>query len=152
MNNKELIDKVAQIVRPIADERKYYVVDIACKRETGNTVLRIVLDKEGGINIDECAKLNAELNEILEKEDQVDEQYTVEVSSPGLDRKLVKDTDFTWAVGKKVKVTTYAPIDGKNTFSGIFVGMGENTIVVDENGASCEIPREKIAKAKVNEI
>ena len=95
--------------------------------------------------------MNSELSELLDKESVIEGQYIVEVSSPGLDRKLKKDKDFVWAVGKKVKVTTYAPLDGKNTFRGTLLGLGEDTVVIDENGTSTEIPREKIASARLNE-
>ncbi|NQU94971.1 MAG: ribosome maturation factor RimP [Candidatus Omnitrophica bacterium] len=145
----EIANRIKEILEPIANERKYCVVDIMYKREGGKLVLRILLDKEGGIAMDECAGLNSELSELLDKENAIEDQYTLEISSPGLDRKLEKDKDFVWAVGKKVKVTTYAPLDGKNTFRGTLIGLGEDTAVIDENGISTEIPREKIASARL---
>ena len=148
----ETLDRIKEILEPIASERRYYVVDINYKREGGKLVLRILLDKEGGIAVDECAGLNSELSELLDKESVIEGQYIVEVSSPGLDRKLKKDKDFVWAVGKKVKVTTYAPLDGKNTFRGTLLGLGEDTVVIDENGTSTEIPKETIASARLDQI
>jgi len=148
----QAIDRIKEIIKPIADERGYGLVDVAYKREGGKFVLRIVADAPGGITMEECARLNSELSELLDTEGVIEEEYTLEVSSPGLDRRLKKDEDFLWAVGKKVKVTTYAPLEGRNVFSGVLVGLGAGTVVVEESGASTEIPREKIASAKVNEI
>ena len=145
----EVIEKLKQLAEPIAKARKFYIVDITYKREGGRVVLRILADKEGGITIDECARLNNELSELLDKENVIEEQYVLEISSPGLDRKLKKDEDFLWAVGKRIKVATYAPLDGKNVFSGVLVGLGDGTVVLEENGMSAEIPREKIANAKL---
>ncbi|MBL7157150.1 MAG: ribosome maturation factor RimP [Candidatus Omnitrophica bacterium] len=148
---EEVIERVNQVIEPIANERKYYVVDVTYRREGGKLLLRIILDKEGGIAIDECSRLNNELGELLDKENLIEEPYTLEVSSPGLDRGLKTDRDFAWAAGKKVKISTYAPLDGKNVFRGTLLGLGDGTIVVEENGISTEIPRDKISKARLNE-
>ena len=144
-----MIDKIKELIASIADRRKLYIVDVTYKREGKRMVLRVVADKSGGINMDECARLNNELSELLDKESVIEEQYTLEVVSPGLDKKLKKDTDFIWALGRKVRVTMYAPIDGKSAFSGVLVGLGDGTVVVDEEGTATEIPREKIASARL---
>ena len=149
MDTKSIEKRIKDILKPIAEERKYYVVDVTYKREGGRLALRILLDKDGGITIEECAGLNNELSELLDKEGVIDDQYFLEISSPGLDRKLKKDEDFIWAIGKKIKVTTFGSVHGKNVFSGTLLGLGEGIIVVEENGTSWEIPREKIASAKL---
>jgi len=146
----EALDRIKGLLGPIANARKVYIIDIIYRREAGKPVLRILADKEGGITIDECASLNNELSELLDKENIIEEEYLFEVSSPGLDRKLKKDEDFIWAVGKKIKVTTYAPLDGKNVFTGVLAGLGDGTMVISEKeGVSTEIPRNKIASAKL---
>lgn len=147
----EIIEKVKALLEPIASERGYFVVDVTYRREGGKFVLRVTLDREDGLTMDECTRLNNELGELLDKDDTVTERYLLEVSSPGLDRKLKSDRDFIWAVGKNVTVSTYAPLDGKNTFRGVLVGLGDGTVVIDENGVSTEIPREKVASARLNE-
>jgi len=97
----------------------------------------------------ECAELNNELSELLDKDSTTEAAYLLEVSSPGLDRKLKKDEDFKWAIGRKIKVTTYVPFEGKNVFSGKLLGLGEGCVVVEDKGASTQIPRDKIANAKL---
>jgi len=145
----EVTERVKDIINPIAEKLGYYIVDVTYKREGGRLVLRILLDTDGGITMDECAGLSNELSELLDKEGVIDDQYFLEVSSPGLDRKLRKDEDFIWAIGRKIKVTTFGPIYEKSVFSGTLLGLGEGIIVVEENGTSWEIPREKIASAKL---
>ncbi len=145
----EVVERIKKLLEPIANEHRYYIVDITCRREGGRLALRVLADKEGGITIDDCTRLNNELSELLDRENIIEEQYVLEVSSPGLDRKLNKDEDFTWAVGKRIKVTTYAPLDGKNVFVGMLAGLGEGTVVIEENGTSWEIPREKLASARL---
>ena len=147
----EVVEKIKELLEPIARERECYVVDVTYKREGGGLVLRVLVDKSGGITMDACAGLNNKLNELLDGENIIEEQYILEVSSPGLERKLKTDRDFVWAVGKKIKITTYAPLDGKNVFLGVLAGLGEGTVVLDEKGVSIEVPREKIASARLNE-
>ena len=146
----EVIERIRELLEPIANERKFYIVDITYRREGGKLALRILADKEGGITMDDCTGLSNELSELLDRENIIEEQYVLEVSSPGLDRKLNKDEDFAWAAGKRIKVTTYAPLDGKNVFVGVLAGLTDGTIVVSEKeGISTEIPRDKIASARL---
>ncbi|MCQ9207613.1 MAG: ribosome maturation factor RimP [Omnitrophica bacterium] len=147
-----ILEQIKELIAPEALERKYYIVDVTYKREGKNFVLRILADKEGGITMDECAEFNNAIGELLDKKGVIEDKYTIEVSSPGLDRRLVKDGDFVWAMDKRVKITTYAPLDGKSAFSGRLLGLGKDTVVIGEDAASTEIPREKIASAKVDEI
>lgn len=146
----EVIERIRELLEPIANERKFYIVDITYRREGGKLALRILADKEGGITMDDCTGLSNELSELLDRKNIIEEQYVLEVSSPGLDRKLNKDEDFAWAVGRRIKVTTYAPLDGKNVFVGVLAGLRDGTIVVSEKeGISTEIPRDKIASARL---
>ena len=147
----ELSERAIALVKGTAAELDIYVVDITYKRESGRPVLRVLVDKAGGINMEECASYNSKLSEIFDKDNVVEEEgYVLVVASPGLDRKLVKDEDFIWALGKSLKVTTYGPIDGKNTFTGVLLGLGDDSVTVEEKGVSVEIPRDKIANAKLN--
>ena len=145
----QVAQRVEELLGPIAAERKYCVVDVTYRREGGRFVLRVIMDKKGGITMDECAALSNELGGLVDRENIISDEYLLEVSSPGLDRKLKKGEDFVWAVGKKVRITTYAPFDGKNVFSGTLVGLGEGTVVVEEEGKSTQIPRDKIANARL---
>lgn len=146
----EITEKIRSLIEPLVLENQGSILDITYKREGGSLILRVVVDKEGGITMGECAELNKKLSDILDKENIIDEEYTIEISSPGLDRKLTKDSDFIWAVGKEVKITTYAPLEGKNVFLGKLMGLGDKTVVISEEGISLDIPREKVASARLN--
>jgi len=145
----EIAEKIEKILEPIAAERGYFVLDVTYRREGAGLVLRVTLDKPGGITMEECARFNNELGELLDRDENITQRYLLEVSSPGLDRKLKTERDFVWAVGKKVKINTFGPLDGKNVFSGTLTGLGKTAVVVDEGGVSAEIPRSLISKARV---
>ena len=144
------VDRIKELLGPMAEKLDCLVLEVEFKRRGSERFLKIILDKPGGITLDECASVNTELGDILEKENVIDEHYCLEVTSPGLDRTLKADNDFVWAVGKKVKATTYKAFDGKNVFKGKLVGLGEGSIVIEDNGVSAEIPRNMIAKAKLD--
>lgn len=147
----DIVTGVRGILSPMTERRKVEIVDITYKREGPTMVLRILLDKADGITIDECGQVNKELSELLDKENIIiDEHYILEVSSPGLAKPIKTERDFRRALGKDVKVTTYAPIDGKNVFIGKLLGIRNSTIVLEDNeGISTEIPRAKIANARL---
>ncbi len=146
----DIVNRVTEILSPIAELRGVEIVDITYKREGPAMALRILLDKTDGITLDECGQVNKELSELLDEENIIDGHYILEVSSPSLDRPMKTDEDFQRVLGKDVKVTTYAPINGKNVFIGKLLGIGSSTIVLEDNeGISTEVPREKIAKARL---
>ena len=147
----DVIDRITEILTSIAEKKNTIIVDVTYKKEGRTMVLRVLMDKKGGITIDECAEINNDLSVILDEEGIIDDHYVLEVSSPGLDRLLRKPKDFHWAVGKPIKATTYAPIEGNNVFRGRLLGIDESNIVVEsEDGLKSEIPLDKIAKAKVD--
>jgi len=94
--------------------------------------LRVFIDKDGGIEIDDCQELSEQLEERLDQTDPIKERYILEVSSPGLDRVLRKERDFERETGKMIDITTYAPIDGKKEFVGKLTGFDKETITVDD--------------------
>ena len=146
----DIVNRVTEILSHIAEQRGIEIVDITYKKEGPAMVLRILLDKTGGITIDECGQINKVLSKLLDEENIIDGHYILEVSSPGLGRPMKTERDFQRVLGKDIKVTTYAPIDGKNVFIGKLLGIGSSTIVLEDNeGISTEIPREKIAKARL---
>ena len=145
----EIIERVKELLEPMAVKERYYVLDVTFGREGGKNVLHVTIDKKGGIAMDECASLNNELSEILDNGNIIEEEYLLEVSSPGLDRKLKNDAEFIWAIGKRIFVSTYAPLEGKKHFRGVLIGVGDGTIVLNEDSVSTEIKRGDIAGARL---
>jgi len=139
-----------ELVNPILERENFELVDIEFKKEGPHRYLRIYIDKIGGITIDDCQKVSEELSEKLDEVDPIEENYFLEVSSPGLDRPLKKDSDFEIFKGENVEVKLYEAINNQKTFEGELVGLHDNKIKLNiENMGLMEIPREKVAIARL---
>jgi ribosome maturation factor RimP len=143
----EIADQVRELIADYLDREGVELVEITYKREQRGMVLRLLVDTPEGITIDECEELNNFVSEVLDKENIIDERYTIEVSSPGLDRPIKTARDFERAMGKVLEITTFVPIDGSKTHEGRLVGMSDDEIVIEAKGVSTAIPRAKIARA-----
>ena len=145
---KHIEEAVEAIVQEIVQDSNLDVVDVEYVKER-DWYLRVYLDKEGGIEIDDCQRVSETLEQILDEKDLLTEAYILEVSSPGLDRVLKKARDFEREQGKAVDVTFYAPVDGKKTWVGTLTGYnpGKNAIVLD---GEKELPLEKIAQVRLH--
>jgi len=146
---------VSGIALPILESLGMELVDIEFARAGRDSVLRLFIDKEGGVNLDDCANVSRELSAILDVEDVIPGNYSLEVSSPGLDRPLKKAVDYERFVGRLVKVCTYEalPDDAGNkrkTFIGQLLGLVDGNVAMKlSEGQSASIPLEKIAKANL---
>lgn len=145
---KHIEEAVEAIVQEIVQDSNLEVVDVEYVKER-DWYLRVYLDKEGGIEIDDCQRVSETLEQILDEKDLLTEAYILEVSSPGLDRVLKKARDFEREQGKSVDVTFYAPVDGKKTWVGTLTGYdpGKNAIVLD---GEKELSLEKIAQVRLH--
>ena len=145
---KHIEEAVEAIVQEIVQDSNLEVVDVEYVKER-DWYLRVYLDKEGGIEIDDCQRVSETLEQILDEKDLLTEAYILEVSSPGLDRVLKKARDFEREQGKSVDVTFYAPVDGKKTWVGTLTGYdpGKNVIALD---GEKELPLEKIAQVRLH--
>ncbi len=139
-------DKIEQLVMPIINENGYELVDIEFLKENSNWYLRIYVDKQGGFTIDDCELVSKSLGEILEKDDPIDKSYILEVSSPGLDRPLKKESDFERYKGEVVDVKLYKAINKTKQFQGILKGLENNIVTIeDDTGKFLSFPRQEIA-------
>jgi ribosome maturation factor RimP len=144
------IEKVWQMAAPLARGEGLEIVDIELKSEggRGGRVLRLYLDKEGGPSIDELGRVSRELSDLLdEHEDVVDGNYTLEVSSPGINRPLRRPEHFERFVGKKIRVRTRDMINGRRAFLGELLEVSAEKIAVNQDGARWEIPFSLIEKS-----
>jgi ribosome maturation factor RimP len=116
----------------------FELVDIEYLRERGRWVLRLFIDKEGGVTLDDCVAVNKEIGDLIDVKDIILNQYVLEVSSPGVNRPLKKEKDFILAVGKKIKVITHSPKDDRRNFIGCLedVRGDELRILVDDKPIS----------------
>ena len=149
METVEIIKRVTELIGPYLNENCLDLVDMTYRREQAGMTLRLLVDTKEGVRIDECEALNNYLSQLLDDEDVISEHYVIEVSSPGLDRPIKTDRDFVRSVGKMLEVTTFAPIDARKSHYGNLIGMDSDKIVLDSEGVSTVIPRDKIAMARL---
>jgi len=142
--------QVEELLRPIAARLGLETVDIALSGEGHRTVLRVVMDRlEGGITVEECARVSEALSRQLDLYDLFEDPYTLEVSSPGLDRPLRNDADFRRFAGKKAELKTYGPVEGQRHFRGILLGVIGEAVVLQLDGRQVHLPKSQIAQARL---
>lgn len=158
MSQESTLDKVQRLIAPVLQDMAVELVDLEFKREGRDWFLRLFIDKEGGVTLDDCADVSREIDALLEVEEVVDTAYRLEVSSPGLDRPLKKPADFERFRGRLVKVKTFEKLDpddrghSRKTFEGELLGIEAGLVRIrqlDKKGGVVEIPLEGIAKANL---
>jgi len=152
------LEKIERIVLPILADLGMELVELEYQKEGREWVVRIFLDKVGGVNLDDCAIASREVGTVLEVEDVVSEAYRLEVSSPGLDRPLKKAADFQRFVGELAKIKTFEKMDPdgrgqeRKTFVGRLLGFEEGRVRIqqlDKKGGEVSFALEEIAKANL---
>ncbi|QYR19734.1 ribosome maturation factor RimP [Paenibacillus sp. sptzw28] len=149
MSTAKIKTVVEEMVRPFLDENGFELVDVEYVKEGGNWFLRVFVDKEGSIDIDECGRVSEFLSEKLDEQDPITEAYFLEVSSPGAERPLKKPDDVRKAVGKHVFITTYEPIGGSKEFEGTLLSFDGEEAVVEIGKKKHTIPYAKMASARL---
>ena len=145
--NPGIAEVVAALAEPLAEELGYFLWDVEYVKEGGRRILRITIDSEEGINIDDCEKMHRALDPVLDEADPIEEAYYLEVSSPGLERELRTDMHIDACEGWNVEVRLYAPVDGSKIFRGKLMTLGENgSVRIEANGKTREFARESVAK------
>lgn len=138
--------KTESLVMPIITDNNFELVDVEYVKEAGNWYLRVYVDKEGGITVDDCEIVSRALSDKLDEKDFIEEAYILEVSSPGLGRPLKKDKDFDRSIGKEVELKLYRAIDKQKDFSGILVSYDKDTVNIEiEDGKEISFNRTDIA-------
>lgn len=140
---------VEQMVMPYLDENGFELVDVEYVKEGSNWFLRVFVDKDGGIDIDDCGRISEYLSEKLDAEDPIPSAYFLEVSSPGAERPLKKPEDIRKAVGKDVFVTTYEPVEGLKEFEGRLLSFDNEELTVVVGKREYAIPYNKVASARL---
>jgi ribosome maturation factor RimP len=146
---KELKEKLKGILSPLIQDNKVELIDLEIKGTGPYSILRIYVDRPGGITLDECARLSSKLSDFLDVEDLIPHRYTLEVSSPGLDRPLTSEKDFSRKIGEKVKIFLKEPMGKKNELEGQIKDLKEDKLFLDEEGEEKIVPFDKILKGKI---
>ena len=132
--------------------RGYELVDVEVKAQRGGHLVRIYVDREGGIGLDELQSVSEEVSTILDVEDPIESSYTLEVSSPGLDRPLRSEADYRRFVGRLVKLSSYEPVDGRRSWTGRLASFDQGAVTIrleKEGGTLAVIPLEKVAHGRL---
>jgi ribosome maturation factor RimP len=146
---ENLLQEVRQVVEPILESQGLELVDLEYQRESRGWVLRIYLDREGGVSLDDCAGVSHEVGAVLEVKDLIPSSYILEVSSPGLTRPLKKPEDFNKFRNQMVKIKLYEPLDGRRNFKGTLLGLEGDRVRVEVEQQVYELPLQRIAKANL---
>ena len=147
MSKRETYEtRTEELITPILDRMNFELVDVEYVKEGGTWYLRAYIDKEVGISVNDCEAVAREMNEILDREDFVEDSYVFEVSSPGLGRPLKKEKDYIRSMGKEVEIRTYRAINREKEFYGILSAYDENTVTIKtEDGTEMTFEKSDIA-------
>ena len=151
MGSQEKVEQaVQQIATPIAQSLGLEIVQVQYRREGGGLVLRIMIDRiDGGVNVEDCANVSRELSAVLDVEDPVGTPYHLEVTSPGLDRPLVKPSDFVRFQGREIILRTHKPVDGRKSYRGTLDGLDGDLILVTVDGVQYRIQFAAVEKTNL---
>ncbi len=144
-----IVTLVSQWVEEIIQGSDLELVDVEYVKEHSTWVLRVYLDKPDGIDLEDCQRVSQALDLKLDAEDPIPGAYSLEVSSPGLERPLKKASDYQRFKGRLVKIRTYSGLHGRKRFEGILEGLRDENVVLKREGDTIEIPLELVAKANL---
>ncbi|MEJ2257714.1 MAG: ribosome maturation factor RimP [Woeseiaceae bacterium] len=141
-------DEIAKLLEPVVERLGYELVDVEV-RLGGNGLLRLYIDQPEGVDLEDCENVSRAVSALLDVEDPLPGNYNLEISSPGLDRKLTKVEHFQRFMGETVKVQTRFPIEGRRRFRGTLVSSDDENIVVEVDGESHSLPLKTIDTARL---
>lgn len=152
MKREEIELKVEELCKPFCDEKGFEIVEVEYVKEGTDYILRIFAEKEGGISINDCVEISRYIDPILDNENILDNEYRLQVSSPGLDRTLKKDKDFVRYAGRVVELKTFDKVDGSKEHEGVLVGLENGEIVLDDNGNKKSFKQNDVSVCKLKVI
>lgn len=144
------VEKIAErLVEPIIDSLQCELVDIEYKKEGSQWYLRIYIDKTGGVTIDDCQAVSEQVSKLLDEKDPIPHSYILEVSSPGLDRVLKKDSDFKRFKGSLIDVSLYKSIEGRKKYRGVLIDFTDEFLTVEAKEKTIDFKRSDIAMVRL---
>ncbi|GAF63676.1 hypothetical protein BTS2_0567 [Bacillus sp. TS-2] len=151
--SKKVTEVVAELVLPILEPLKLELVEVEFKKEGPNWFLRVYIDSEKGVDLEDCSEVSEKLSEQLDQVDPIEQAYFLEVSSPGAERPLKNEKELENAVGKYIHVSTYEALDGEKSFEGDLLSFNDGVLTVEvmkkTRKKQLDIPYEKVAKARL---
>ena len=147
--SQEIMDRVKAVADSILTSEEMELVEVEYRREPVGWVLRLTIDKKGGVTLDDCARISQEMGRSLDIEDLISNPYHLEISSPGLDRPLKNEWDFIRFSERHIRVKTIDPIGKQKSFKGKLRKCLEGRIEMETDGGIVEIPLSNIARANL---
>ncbi len=147
--NDTIIKDVVSLIEPILLKMSLELVDVEYLHEHGRFILRIYLDKNGGITLDDCALISKEIDYLIEINNIIKNAYALEISSPGLNRPLAKKEDFVKAVGSRIKIKMMSPVNGSQNFTGRLKAFRDGTLFLNIGDMIVELMWLDIKKANL---
>jgi ribosome maturation factor RimP len=144
-----IAEQVADLVGPALEDMDFELVDVEYLSRHGKWVLRLYIDKEGGVTLDDCARVSREFGDLIDVKDIIIHKYVLEVSSPGLDRPLKKEKDLEHAIGKKIKVKTVAPVKGRQNYTGYLRNFQKGILYIELENGPVHLPWKEVEKANL---
>lgn len=148
--NNSVAAVAENISAPVVEEMGLELVDVEYLKEGGRRILRVYIDKPGGVGHDDCEAVSKRLDALLDEKDPIPQSYYLEVSSPGIERPLKKLRDFQRFAGHMIRVTTFAPLEGRKKFTGRLAGVEEGALILEDNGNPVSIPLDQVASARLH--
>ncbi len=147
-STKNIASSVAELIGPTVGELGYDLWDVEYVKEGSEYYLRITIDREEGINIDDCEKVHRAIDPILDEADPIEDSYHLEVSSPGIERQLKYDWHFDAFIGCEIEVKLYAPVNGVKSYIGVLTSHNSEGVSIEQAGDILSFPHDKIAKVQ----
>lgn len=150
MDPRSVAERVREIAEQAAIDHEVELVHAEVAGPEGSPVVRLFIDKPGGVTVDDCSQVSHQMSTVLDVEDFIHSAYVLEVSSPGLERGLYKRADYERFTGSQARIKTRSPIDGQRNFRGRILGFeDDNVIVEDQTSGRVEIPLDGIVKSNL---
>ena len=145
----KITEKIFALAGPVVEEEGCSLWDVEYLREAGTWYLRIYIDKEGGVSIDDCERISRRLDPILDQEDPIPESYVFEVGSAGAERELKRPSDFERFLGSEVEVKLYRPVDGSKHYTGTLAGYEDGAVSLSTGEKTLRFPKEQVAQVRL---
>ena len=145
----KIVDRVRSFAEPVVEQNGCQLWDVEYVREGGEWFLRLYIDKEGGVDIDDCENVSRAVDPVLDEKDPIPESYRFEVCSAGLERQLKRPSDFERFMGEPILLKTYQPKNGTKEFPGVLAGYDNGAVTVDMNGTPLTFEKTEIALVRL---
>ncbi len=147
-NAKNVAGTVRELILPVANELGYLLWDVEYVKEGSKMILRVTIDKEDGVGIEDCERMHRAIDPVLDEADPIDAAYYLEVSSPGIERDLRTEEHILACIGSRVQVRLYAPIDNSRSLVGILAAYENGEVSIETGKGLVKLPRTAISKMK----